>query len=104
MSHYTNDIDALRQMIGQSLPNITLTIVTCISVICVMLYYSVWMCIIIVAGVLFMSYVTKQLGGRSARNFVAQQREIGIVDGPCGRDHERPARREGLLPRGCGAR
>ena len=81
MSHYTNDIDALRQMIGQSLPNITLTIVTCISVICVMLYYSVWMCIIIVAGVLFMSYVTKQLGGRSARNFVAQQREIGIVEG-----------------------
>ena len=81
MSHYTNDIDALRQMIGQSLPNITLTIVTCISVICVMLYYSVWMCIIIVAGVLFMSYVTKQLGGRSAKNFVAQQREIGIVEG-----------------------
>ena len=81
MSHYTNDIDALRQMIGQSLPNITLTIVTCISVICVMLYYSVWMCVIIVAGVLFMSYVTKQLGGRSAKNFVAQQREIGIVEG-----------------------
>ena len=81
MSHYTNDIDALRQMIGQSLPNITLTIVTCISVICVMLYDSVWMCIIIVAGVLFMSYVTKQLGGRSAKNFVAQQREIGIVEG-----------------------
>ncbi len=81
MSHYTNDIDALRQMIGQSLPNITLTIVTCISVVCVMLYYSVWMCIIIVAGVLFMSYVTKQLGGRSAKNFVAQQREIGIVEG-----------------------
>ena len=81
MSHYTNDIDALRQMIGQSLPNITLTIVTCISVICVMVYYSVWMCVIIVAGVLFMSYVTKQLGGRSAKNFVAQQREIGIVEG-----------------------
>ena len=81
MSHYTNDIDALRQMIGQSLPNITLTIVTCISVICVMLYYSVWMCIIIVVGVLFMTYVTKQLGGRSAKNFVAQQREIGIVEG-----------------------
>ena len=81
MSHYTNDIDALRQMIGQSLPNITLTIVTCISVICVMVYYSVWMCVIIVAGVLFMSYVTKQLGGRSAKNFVAQQREIGVVEG-----------------------
>ena len=81
MSHYTNDIDALRQMIGQSLPNITLTFVTCVSVIAVMVYYSVWMCLVIVAGVLFMAYMTKQLGGRSARNFVAQQKEIGIVEG-----------------------
>ena len=81
MSHYTNDIDALRQMIGQSLPNITLTIVTCISVICVMVYYSVWLAIVVVAGVLFMAYMTKVLGSRSARNFVAQQKMIGVVEG-----------------------
>ncbi|HIY79308.1 MAG TPA: ABC transporter ATP-binding protein/permease, partial [Candidatus Olsenella excrementavium] len=71
----------LRQMIGQSLPNITLTFVTCCSVVAVMVYYSVWMCLVIVVGVLFMAYMTKQLGGRSARNFVAQQKEIGIVEG-----------------------
>ena len=81
MSHYTNDIDALRQMIGQSLPNITLTVVTLVSVFSVMIYYSVWMTVVIVAGVLFMGYMTKVLGSRSARNFVAQQREIGIVEG-----------------------
>ncbi|OUP10548.1 ABC transporter [Collinsella sp. An2] len=81
MSHYTNDIDALRQMIGQSLPNITLTVVTCISVVCVMVYYSVWLAIVVVAGVLFMAYMTKVLGSRSARNFVAQQKQIGIVEG-----------------------
>ena len=81
MSHYTNDIDALRQMIGQSLPNITLTMVTLISVFCVMIYYSVWMAIIVVAGVGFMAYMTKVLGSRSARNFIAQQKEIGIVEG-----------------------
>ncbi len=81
MSHYTNDIDTLRQMIGQSLPNITLTVITCCSVICVMLYYSVWMCLVVVCGVCFMAYMTKQLGGRSARNFVAQQKEIGVVEG-----------------------
>ena len=81
MSHYTNDIDALRQMIGQSLPNITLTVVTLVSVFSVMIYYSVWMAVVIVAGVLFMGYMTKVLGSRSARNFVAQQREIGIVEG-----------------------
>ena len=68
-------------MIGQSLPNITLTMVTLVSVFCVMIYYSVWMAIIIVAGVLFMAYMTKVLGSRSARNFVAQQKEIGIVEG-----------------------
>ena len=81
MSHYTNDIDALRQMIGQSLPNITLTMVTLISVFCGMIYYSVWMAIIVVAGVGFMAYMTKVLGSRSARNFIAQQKEIGIVEG-----------------------
>ena len=81
MSHYTNDIDALRQMIGQSLPNITLTMVTIVSVFCVMIYYSVWMAAIVVAGVLFMAYMTKVLGSRSARNFVAQQKEIGVVEG-----------------------
>ena len=81
MSHYTNDIDALRQMIGQSLPNITLTMVTLISVFGVMIYYSVWMAIIVVAGVGFMAYMTKVLGSRSARNFIAQQKEIGIVEG-----------------------
>ena len=81
MSHYTNDIDTLRQMIGQSLPNITLTIVTICSVTCVMLYYSVWMFLVVIAGVLFMAYMTKTLGGRSAKNFVAQQKEIGVVEG-----------------------
>ncbi len=81
MSYYTNDIDTLRQMIGQSLPNILLTVVTCCSVVCVMLYYSVWMCLVVVCGVAFMAYMTKQLGGRSARNFVAQQHEIGVVEG-----------------------
>ena len=81
MSHYTNDIDALRQMIGQSLPNITLTFVTLISVFSVMIFYSVWMAVVIVAGVLFMGYMTKVLGSRSARNFVAQQKEIGVVEG-----------------------
>ena len=81
MSYYTNDIDTLRQMISQSLPNITLTIVTCCSVVCVMVYYSIWMALVVVLGVGFMVYMTKVLGGRSARNFVAQQHEISVVEG-----------------------
>ena len=81
MSHYTNDIDTLRQMISQSLPNITLTVITCLSVVGVMVYYSVPMAAIVILGVAFMAYMTKVLGSRSARNFVAQQKEIGVVEG-----------------------
>ena len=81
MSYYTNDIDTLRQMISQSMPNICLTVITCCSVICVMVYYSVWMALVVILGVCFMAYMTKQLGGRSARNFVAQQHEISVVEG-----------------------
>ncbi len=81
MSHYTNDIDTLRQMISQSLPNITLTVITCLSVVGVMVYYSVPMAVLVILGVAFMAYMTKVLGSRSARNFVAQQKEIGVVEG-----------------------
>ena len=81
MSHYTNDIDAIRQMISQSLPNLFQTCVVLVTVFVIMLYFSVWMCLVIVAGVAFMVFVTKVLGGNSARFFVAQQRELGVVEG-----------------------
>ena len=44
MSHYTNDIDTLRQMISQSLPNLLMTTIVIVTVFFIMLYYSVWMC------------------------------------------------------------
>ena len=81
MSHYTNDIDAIRQMISQSLPNLFQTGVVLVTVFIIMLYYSVWMCLVIVAGVAFMVLMTKLLGGNSARFFVAQQKELGVVEG-----------------------
>ena len=81
MSHYTNDIDAIRQMISQSLPNLFQTGVVLVTVFIIMLYYSVWMCMVIVAGVAFMVLMTKLLGGNSARFFVAQQKELGVVEG-----------------------
>ena len=81
MSHYTNDIDTLRQMISQSLPNLLMTVIVIVSVFCIMLYYSVWMCLVIISGVACMMLMTKLLGGRSARNFIAQQKELGVVEG-----------------------
>ena len=81
MSHYTNDIDTLRQMISQSLPNLLMTVIVIVSVFCIMLYYSVWMCLVIVAGVAVMTWLTKVLGSQSARFFIAQQTELGVVEG-----------------------
>ena len=81
MSHYTNDIDTLRQMISQSLPNLLMTIIIICTVFFIMLYYSVWMCLVIIAGVSFMTLMTKLLGSNSARFFIAQQTELGVVEG-----------------------
>ena len=81
MSHYTNDIDTLRQMISQSLPNLLMTTIVIVTVFFIMLYYSVWMCLVIVAGVAFMTFMTKLLGSNSARFFIAQQTELGVVEG-----------------------
>ena len=81
MSHYTNDIDTLRQMISQSLPNLLMTIIVICTVFFIMLYYSVWMCLVIIAGVTFMAFMTKLLGSNSARFFIAQQTELGVVEG-----------------------
>ena len=81
MSIYTNDIDALRQMISQSLPNLLMTIIIIVTVFFIMLYYSVWMCLVIIAGVAFMTFMTKLLGSNSARFFIAQQTELGVVEG-----------------------
>ncbi len=81
MSHYTNDIDTLRQMISQSLPNLLMTVIVLAAVFCIMLYYSVWMCLVIVVGVAIMMMLTKLLGTNSAHYFIAQQTELGIVEG-----------------------
>lgn len=81
MSHFTNDIDTLRQMISQSLPNLLQTVIVIITVLGIMLYFSVPMCLVVVLGVILMSLAAKMLGGRSAKNFIAQQIEIGAVEG-----------------------
>ena len=81
MSHYTNVIDTLRQMISQSLPNLLMTSIIIVTVLFIMLYYSVWMCLVIIAGVAFMALMTKLLGSNSARFFIAQQTELGVVEG-----------------------
>ncbi len=81
MSHYTNDIDALRQLVGQSLPAILQASIVIVSVFSIMIYYSVWMTIVVMLGVFAMLYVSKKVGGGSAKYFMRQQKSLGKVEG-----------------------
>ena len=81
MSHYTNDIDTLRQMISQSLPNLLQTVIVLATVLFIMFYFSAWMGLVIIAGVAVMTFLTKLLGSNSARFFIAQHTELGVVEG-----------------------
>ena len=81
MSHYTNDIDALRELVSQALPSLLQCIVVLIGVLCVMLYFSVWMTLVLLVGVVCMVFVSKKVGGGSAKYFVRQQRAMGRTEG-----------------------
>ncbi len=81
MSYYTNDIDTLRQLVSQSIPQLLISGITVTTIFCIMLYFSVWMAVVVLAGVCTMLVVTKKVGGGSARFFVKQQQAIGREEG-----------------------
>ncbi len=81
MSHYTNDIDTLRQLISQSLPALLRSGVIVVCVLGLMLYYSVFMTLILLAGVAAILLVSKKIGGGSAKYFIRQQRSMGKTEG-----------------------
>ena len=81
MSHYTNDIDTLRQMVSQSFPQLLISAVTVLTIFCIMIYYCIWLTLVVVAGVVLMYVLTKKLGGGSAKFFFRQQTALGQVEG-----------------------
>ena len=81
MSCYTNDIDTLRQMISQSLPQCLNSAITIVSVLVSMFILSVPLTITTLVMVALMLYVTKKATGLSGRYFVSQQKAIGAVNG-----------------------
>lgn len=81
MSVYTNDIDALRQLVSQSLPQLCSTIITLVTLTVIMIYYSILLWAIVVVGVIAILFITKTIGGKSAKYFMAQQRSVGRVEG-----------------------
>ena len=81
MSYYTNDIDTLRMLISQSLPTFIQSGAVVLVVFAIMLYFSVWMTMVLLVGVVAMFFVTKVVGGGSARYFVKQQKALGETEG-----------------------
>ncbi len=81
MSYYTNDIDTLRQMVSQSIPQLLISAVTVLTIFFIMIYFSVWMALVVIVGVIFMLVVTKKVGGNSAKYFIRQQMAIGRTEG-----------------------
>ena len=81
MSTYTNDVDALRQLVSQSLPQTVSTVIVLVTLACSMMYMSIPLFLIVVLGVIAILFVTKKIGGKSAKYFMAQQQATGEVEG-----------------------
>ena len=81
MSHYTNDIDTLRQLVSQALPNLIQSGAVVLAVFAVMLWFSLWLTLVLVLGIVAMFYTTKVVGGGSARYFMRQQQATGAMEG-----------------------
>ena len=81
MSTYTNDVDALRQLVSQSLPQTVSTIIVLITLAGSMMYMSIPLFVIVLIGVVAILFVTKKIGGKSAKYFMAQQQATGEVEG-----------------------
>ncbi len=81
MSNYTNDIDTLRQLVSQGLPTIIRCGIIVIGVFFIMLYFSLWMTLVVVGGIILMFVITRVLSGGSAKYFILQQKALGKEEG-----------------------
>ena len=81
MSTYTNDTDALRQLVGQSIPTLLSSSLTLLVAVALMLWYSVIMSAVFVLCCVLMFFVVKKVGGASSKYMVAQQRSLGSEEG-----------------------
>ena len=81
MSCYVNDIDTLRQMIAQSIPQIVSSAITVVGVFFSMLFLNPWLTLIVVFMVALMLMLTGKIGGVAGKFFIAQQNDLGKMNG-----------------------
>ena len=80
MSTYTNDVDTLRQMLSQSIPQVFSACVSMVAILIAMLATNIYLTLVVLAMVILMIFVARYLGGNSSRFFVKQQEDIGKVN------------------------
>ena len=81
MSIYTNDTDALRQLVSQSIPSLLGSLVSVITLLIIMFMNSIWLSLVIFGGIVAMFMVTKKIGGNSAKYFMRKQMSLGAEEG-----------------------
>ena len=81
MSYYTNDIDTLRQLVSQSFPSLLQAGIIVCTVLFIMMYFSIWMTLVVLLGVVLMIFVSGRIGGGSAKYFIRQQQSVGKTEG-----------------------
>ena len=81
MSHYTNDIDSMRQFISICIPQALSSFITIVTVVFLMLYYSLWLSLLVILGSILMIRVVKDIGGKSGHFFMRQQEELAKSEG-----------------------
>ena len=81
MSYYTNDIDAMRELISRALPTLVQAGTIIAVVLSIMLSFSVWMTLVLLLGVSVMLFVSRKVGGGSAKYFVRQQKAVAASEG-----------------------
>ncbi len=81
MSHYTNDTDTLRQLVSQAFPMLLRSGVIVLMLFAEMLWFSVWMTLVLIAGIILMTMVTKKVGTGSAKYFLRQQKAVAATEG-----------------------
>ena len=81
MSHYTNDADALNNFISESMVQLVQSSIMLVILFTLMMLNSIWLGLVVILGIVFMFLVTKIIGGKSAKGFMAQQRQTAKVEG-----------------------
>lgn len=81
MSTYTNDVDTIRQLVSQTFPQLVSSSITVITVFTIMMIYSLWLTILIVVATIAIYFVSKKVGGGSAKYFIKRQNSLAKQEG-----------------------